>query len=149
MLTTTKKLYSANQTGDQMARLVCFYWSDLGPWLDRPFIDFYDYVCKLPYVEDPPGIETVSRPGYTIQPAYTPRDCDDKAVLIAAWLHGNGRKCRFVASSTKPNRQLHHVFVQTDDGTLIDATYPQNAEFLGNYPYFGKITKIIPLTSFF
>lgn len=149
MVETTRQLTNVNQTGAQMARLVKEYWPDLGAWLVRPFKAFYKYVCDLPYIPDPPGVETVSRPAYTLRPEYSPRDCDDKAVLIAAWLHGNGRRCRFVASSTKPNKKLHHVFVQLDDGTLIDATYSQNAEFLGNYPYFTKITKIIPLTPFF
>lgn len=149
MIETTRQLYDVNQTGAQMSRLVLTYWTDLGAWLNRPFSEFYRYVCNLPYIPDPPGVETVSRPGYTINPGYAPRDCDDKAVLIASWLHGNGHKCRFVASSTKPNRQLHHVFVQLDDGTLIDATYSQNAQFLGSYPYFAKLTKIIPLTRFF
>ena len=149
MVETTRQLTNVNQTGAQMARLVKEYWTDLGAWLLQPFNIFYRHVCKLPYIADPPGVETVSRPAYTLRRDYFPRDCDDKAVLIAAWLHGNGRRCRFVASSTKPNKQLHHVFVQLDNGTLIDATYSENAQFLGNYPYFAKLTKIIPLTPFF
>lgn len=149
MIERTRQLSNVNQTGAEMSRLVREYWTDLGWWLTRPFNEFYRYVCKLPYIPDPPGVETVSRPAYTLRRDYSPRDCDDKAVLIAAWLHGNGRRCRFVASSTKPNKQLHHVFVQLDDGTLIDATYSENAQFLGNYPYFGKVTKIISLTPFF
>lgn len=149
MKETTVQLNDVNQTGAQMARLVSCYWTDLGTWLSRPFVEYYTYVCNLPYVEDPAGVEFVSRPAYTLDPNFRPRDCDDKAVLIACWLHGNGRRCRFVASSTRPNMLLHHVFVQDQNGTLIDATYSKNAQFLGNYPYFSKLTKITPLTPWF
>lgn len=149
MIQKTWPLDNVNQTGAKMSSLVCLYWTDLGPWLDRPFIEFYRYVCALPYIPDPPGVETVSRPAYTLNGAYGPRDCDDKAVLCAAWWHGHGRPVRFVASSTKPDKKLHHVFLQLDNGVFIDATYKKNADYIGKYPYFSKVTKIIPLTTWF
>lgn len=149
MLVSTWPLENVNQTGEKMRRLVCLYWPDLGAWLERPFVDFYVHVCRLPYIADPPGVETVSRPAYTLNGAYGPRDCDDKAVLCASWWHGHGRPVRFVASSTKPDKKLHHVFLQLDNGVFVDATYKKNQQFLGNYPYFSKLTKLIPLTPFF
>ena len=149
MYKTIKPLDSVYSTGAEMRRLVETYCIDLGAWLAVPFMQFYRHVCFLPYVPDPDNVETVSRPAYTLNGNYGPRDCDDKAVLCASWWHGHGRPVRFVASSTKPDKKLHHVFLQLDNGVFIDATYPKNAEFLGNYPYFGKITKIVPLTPFF
>lgn len=132
-----------------MRRLVCRYWLDLGAWLNRPFCEFYTFVCELPYFDDPENIETVSRPAFLLVPEYAPRDCDDKAILCACWWHGHGVKCRFVATSTAPDGTLHHVFIQLENGLLIDATFAENAEILGNYDYFHAVTNFQPLTSYF
>ena len=150
MQLTTQHLESVYQTGAKMRRLVCDYWADLGPWLDLPFLDFYRYVCDLPYIADPLTIEFVSRAKFTLNPFFNvARDCDDKAVLLASWWHGHDEGKRFVASSTKPDKKLHHVFVQLENGIFLDATYKKNKDYFGFYPYFTKITRIIPLTSFF
>lgn len=132
-----------------MRRLVENYYRDLGAWLSVPLLDFYTFVCCLPYVPDPVGVETVSRPAYTLNPDYRPRDCDDKSVLIAAWCQGNGRKKRFVSTSTKPDGRLCHVFVQLDNGLFVDSTYKKFQNCLGQYPYFGKVTRLEGLTEFF
>ena len=149
MITRTQNLYDVHQTGREMQRLASCYCSDLGSWLGVPFISYYRHICRLPYVPDPQDVETISRPAYTLIDCYGPRDCDDKAVLLAAWLHSHREPVRFVASSTRPDRQLHHTFIQLGNGLFVDATYPENENFLGNYPYFRKITCIEALTSFF
>ena len=150
MILTTDKLKDVYQTAFQMRRLVESYYLDLGPWLNVPFLDFYRYVCDLPYIPDPHNIEFVSRAALTINPFFNvARDCDDKAVLLGCWWHGHGDKCRFVASSTKKNKMLHHVFLQHETGLFFDATYCKNKNFLDFYPYFPRITKIIALTEFF
>lgn len=150
MQLTAQHLDNVLQTAEQMRRLVEVYYMDLGPWLCVPFILFYRYVCNLPYIADPKNCEFVSRSGLTLNPNFNvARDCDDKAVLLASWWQGHGRKKRFVASSTKPTGRLHHVFLQLDNGLFCDATYPKNAAFLGSYPYFSKITKLQPLTEWF
>lgn len=146
MIVTKTILHDVHLTGQQMARLVSLYWSDLGAWLDRPFLEYYRFVCSLPYVSDPDNVETVSRPLFTLNPDYRPRDCDHKAVLLAAWWYGHGRPVRFVASSCKPSKTLGHVFIQVGDGLFFDATYNHYAEMLGNYPYFYRLTKLVPLT---
>lgn len=146
---TVRPLKDVYQTGDEMRRLVVQYWGDLGAWLRRPFWEFYNYVCNLPYYDDPENVETVSRPAFLLDPDYRPRDCDDKAILCACWWHGNGVKCRFVASSTAPDGTLHHVFIQNENGLLIDATFPENSEVLGSYDYFSQITNLQALTKFF
>ena len=149
MIDTTVNLIDVYQTADQMRRISEKYYSDLGAWLKVPLLQFYGFVCLLPYKADPIGIETVSRPRYTLDPNYAPRDCDDKSVLIASWCQGNGRKKRFVSTSTRPDKRLCHVFVQLDNGLFIDATYPKFKNYLGNYPYFPRVTHIEGLTPFF
>lgn len=150
MLFTVDNLNSVYQTGAQMRRLVESYYNDLGAWLYVPFLTYYHFVCDLPYIKDPDNIEFVSRAGLTINPFFNiARDCDDKAVLLACWWHGHGDKKRFVASSTKPNGKLHHVFMQLGNGIFIDGTYPKNKNYFGCYPFFEKITRLIPLTDLF
>lgn len=146
MIVRNMELTDVYQTGREMRRLVENYWNDLGPWLNVSFLEYFNHVCELPYVPDPPEVETVSRPLYTLDPGYVPRDCDDKAVLLACWFHGNGRKSRFVASSTRYNRELHHTFIQIVDGIYLDATYKNFSNRLGFYPYFPKLTRVEVLT---
>lgn len=151
----TRPLKDVFQTAAEMRRLTCLYWSDLGRWLDAPFIDYFNFVCALPYRSDPEQIETVSRPAFTLREDYAPRDCDDKAVLIASWLKGHGIPVRFVAISTSPDKELCHVF---DNAKInfngretcdIDATYNEYHGILGNYPYFPDVTARRYLTEFF
>lgn len=145
----TVNLFDVHQTGAEMRRLTCLYCGDLGEWLAVPFLKFYRHVCDLPYVPDPVDVETVSRPCYTLDVSYGPRDCDDKSVLLASWLHAHGEPLRFVASSTRPDKMLHHVFLQMKNGLFLDGTYAKNRDFVGFYPYFTKITRLEPLTLFF
>lgn len=152
MILTKENLNSVYQTGEKMRRLVNDYYTDLGAWLDVPFFDFYRYVCNLPYIPDPENVEFISRPELTLDPNFTiARDCDDKSVLLACWWNcpGHDMKKRFVASSTKPNGKLHHVFTQLENGIFVDGTYKKNENYFGVYPFMKKITRLIPLTEFF
>lgn len=149
MLENIVQLRDVHQTADQMRRITELYYSDLGRWLRVPLFDFYLHVCALPYVSDPVGVETVSRPAYTLQRDYKPRDCDDKSVLIASWLQGNGLKKRFVSTSTRPDGRLCHVFVQLENGLLLDSTYPKFKDYIGLYPYFPRVTRFEALTALF
>lgn len=149
MLETTRPLNDVHETALEMRRLCEKYYTDLGAWLSVPLIIFYRHVCALPYVPDPVGVETVSRPAYTLRPEYTPRDCDDKSVLIASWLHGNGIKKRFISTSCRPDRRLTHVFVQLENGLFVDPTYKKYSDCLGNYPYFPRVTRCEELTGLF
>lgn len=143
---TKKILTDIYQTGREMIRLVKTYSSDLGPWLDVPFIVFFNHVCKLPYFDDPEGVETVSRPKYLLDPEYRPRDCDDKSILCACWWHAHGVKCRFIAVSTQNDGTPNHVFLQLENGVDIDATYPEYQNIIGKYPYYPMITNRESLT---
>lgn len=148
----TRPLKDVFQTAAEMRRLTLNYWRDLGRWLDAPFIEYFNFVCALPYKSDPEQIETISRPAFTLCENYGPRDCDDKAVLIASWLHGHGIKARFVGVSTLENCELCHVFTQAETaagGIDIDATYNEFHGMLGNYPYFAQVTARENLTEYF
>lgn len=149
MITNRQQLRDVFQTAREMQRLTCSYWQDLGAWLRAPFIQYFNFVCALPYFEDPEECETVSRPLYTLNPSYRPRDCDDKSVLLASWIHGNGGRCRFIAVSTQKSGELNHVFVQAADGTDLDATYPEYHNLIGKYPYLGAVTARENLTEWF
>lgn len=145
---TTRPLKDVFQTAAEMRRLSLTYWADLGRWLDASFIDYFNYICALPYVSDPEQVETISRPAYTLKEGYRPRDCDDKAVLIACWCVAHKVPVKFVAVSTQENRELNHVFCNVD-GVDVDATYNCFHGIIGNYPYFSDVTAREDLTGYF
>jgi hypothetical protein len=119
-----------------MARLAVTYSKDIGDKAKWPFPRWYNFVKTLPYIADAKDVEQVARPALTMRPDWQPRDCDDKAVLIGAWLAANGKPFRFAASSRRPDKTLHHVFVVVKDKAgkplAIDATYPNDT--LGAWP---------------
>lgn len=87
-------------------------------------------VRKIPYRRDDSPIEVVARPKYLIERAAGGLDCKKKAVLLGAWLNANGfqplKDWRFVAMSSKPSGQIHHVFPQVNmagEWKNADATY--------------------------
>jgi hypothetical protein len=112
-----------------MERLVKTYYKDLGNHLETPFPEFYRYVANLPYRRDPKDIETISRPKFALLARWPWRDCDDKAILIGAWLYAHGVPFRFIAVSKRPDKVLHHVLIEANragKNELIDATLKTN-----------------------
>lgn len=131
------ELQGPEQTAAEMARLAVTYSGDLGELAKKPLIDFFRIVRELPYRRDPAGVETISRPALLLRKDYPWRDCDDKAILIAAWLVANGRPFAFYAfSELAGGRPLHHVCAATRDAAgnvlPLDATYKKNA--FGQWP---------------
>lgn len=126
-------LRSRTQTGKAIYK-AARYWKDLGTLLDTTLEDFYSFVRKIRYVEDTKD-EVVSRPKYILTSDYGFKgiDCKKKAVLLMSWLlaHGYkpGKTVRLVAVSERPDKKIHHVFIQCKiDGPRgkwknIDATY--------------------------
>lgn len=144
---TLYPLESAQQTAAEMLRLVQSYAADIGDKANWPLIRFFDFVKKLPYRADPPGNETISRPALSMRKEWPARDCDDKAILLASWCHMNKTPWCFVASSTRTDGTLHHVFLNAvinGKKTVLDATYPKNQ--FGETPNKERITKQIFLT---
>lgn len=144
---TIEPLRNAHQTANKMVVLVKKYYADIGTKAEWPLIRFFDYVKKLPYHPDPKNNEVISRPKFLMQPNWFARDCDDKSILLASWLEANKVPWKFVASSTKKNKVLHHVFVvakMKNRNVVLDATYPKNT--FGEVPHLEKVTRITPLT---
>jgi hypothetical protein len=126
---TQTRLVSANDTAENMTRLVSLYANDLGDKINWPLQKFYDFVKRLPFKSDPPGHESIARPALTLQENWPWRDCDDKSILIGSWLYANKIPFKFQASSKAPSGHLHHVYVVArinGKPFVIDATYPRN-----------------------
>jgi transglutaminase-like putative cysteine protease len=69
---------------------------------------------NIRYIHDPPSVELVQTPQYTLQ--QRAGDCDDQAVLLAAMLDSIGHPAQFVAVGLS-GQPLSHVMVQTLIGT--------------------------------
>jgi transglutaminase-like putative cysteine protease len=69
---------------------------------------------NIRYIHDPPELELVQTPQYTLQ--HRMGDCDDQAVLVASLLTAIGHPSRFVAVGLNGG-PLSHVLTQTLIGT--------------------------------
>lgn len=92
------------------------YYRDLGDYLDSSLQQFFDFVRQIPYREDPSDMEVVMRPKYMLYGNGSLQlaglDCKKKSILIGAWLNAHGIPWRLLAVSERPDKQIHHVFVQ-------------------------------------
>jgi hypothetical protein len=139
-------LKSAQATAAEMARLAVQYSSDLGEKSSWALQKIFGYVKNLPYRRDPENTESLARPALSMRPGFPWRDCDDKAIILGAWCAANMIPFRFLASSRRPDKSLHHVFLEAQAGAapiILDATYPSHKlGALARTDY----TKIEPLT---
>jgi transglutaminase-like putative cysteine protease len=69
---------------------------------------------NIRYINDPPTVELVQTPQYTLQ--QRAGDCDDQSVLLASMLDSIGHPARFIAVGLS-GAPLSHVMVQTLIGT--------------------------------
>jgi transglutaminase-like putative cysteine protease len=65
---------------------------------------------NIRYVRDPPDVELVQTPQYTL--GQRAGDCDDQATLLASLLMATGHPAQFVAVGLS-GQPLSHVMVQT------------------------------------
>lgn len=65
---------------------------------------------NIRYIYDPPDVELVQTPQYTLQ--QRAGDCDDQSVLLASMLQATGHPVQFVAVGLS-GQPLSHVMVQT------------------------------------
>ena len=87
---------------------------------------FYDFVRTIPYRMDNSPIEVISRPRHIIKLKNKGMDCKKKAILIGSYLKKNNIPFRFIASSNKPHKRIHHIFPQVQlfgEWRNMDATY--------------------------
>lgn len=146
MKITRGPLQSAQATAAEMARLSVQYAADLGEKSSWPLQKIFAYVKNLPYRRDPQNVESLARPAYTMRRNFPWRDCDDKAIILGAWCSANMIPFRFLASSRRPDKTLHHVFLEAQAGAapiILDATYPSHK--LGSLAR-NDYTDVQPLT---
>lgn len=134
-------LKDRKQTSDEIKFLVRAYANDLHnislelggnpvPVSDLSFDLYFDFIKNLKYKRDKEPVERVGRPAWII--GYCGNgghglDCKKKAVMIASWLYLHGIPYRFIGSSSRKDREIHHIFPQAlINGTWVnvDATYP-------------------------
>lgn len=65
---------------------------------------------SIRYIADPPDVELVQTPQYTLQ--QRAGDCDDQATLLASLLMATGHPAQFIAVGMQ-GQPLSHVLVQT------------------------------------
>jgi len=139
MVKLTENLYDKNQTGNRIKELCrkfsgdldCIYLSKDGeeiPLSELPLQDFFKFVKNIPYKMDKKPVEIVARPYYILKNKSQGADCKKKSILMGAWLERHNIPYRFIASSKRPDKMVHHVFPQGKiNGKYInlDATYPE------------------------
>lgn len=131
-----KRLTDKSQTGREMSRLVHKYHRDIdlfqvhgAPLSKIPLDQYFSIVSRLPYKKDSEPVEVVSRPYHLLAGPWAGWDCKKKAILIASYFENRNIPWRFVAVSSQPGGQIHHVIVQAkidNEWVDIDATYPEN-----------------------
>ncbi len=131
----TQDLASYEITVARMFDMARRYAADLLPFAHLSFEEFYNHVRRLKYHADPPGVEMLSRPRYTVRPDWPfARDCDDKAILLLAFAFLKGLRSRLACVGTRPGAGPHHVYPEIELGGAwvpTDATYDDRCVFGG------------------
>ena len=93
-------------------------------------IEYFDMVRRIPYRRDDEPVEVVARPRVILQNFLhgIGKDCKKAAVLIGAYLENKRVPWRLAVVSTRPDKEMHHIFPQGDiyltgDFVNLDATY--------------------------
>jgi hypothetical protein len=135
-------LENKEQTAEEIKKLVDTFHTDLNALFlekmdgrrmklsDLPLPKFFNFVRTIPYRRDPVkpvAREIVARPYYLVKHNRIGLDCKKKAILIGSWLRANAVPFRFIGSSQRNDKKVHHIFPQAwIEGTWknVDATYP-------------------------
>jgi len=132
MRVSRHKLTDFRETLGTMKRLATQYSDDVNQYVSMPLNEFYDIVKTIPYrmdVLDGELHEIVKRPFYTLNQFGPGGDCDDKAVVMAAWAYKNRIPFRFKAVGRTFNGNYHHTYPEfylKGKWIPVDATYPHN-----------------------
>jgi len=133
MKVQTTKLIDAHQTGRAMHRLVNKFYTDMSPYAGLSYHEMYDIIKKIPFHADPPNMEVIKRPFYTMNQIGPGGDCDDKAIAMASYAKLVGIPYKFIGVGKKNPKYkkilLSHVFTQlyiSGDWINADCTYPFN-----------------------
>ena len=132
---TLTPLRSKIQTGRAMHSLVRRFHGDLEnilisqgkqtlPLSSLDLEEFHKFVREIPYRRDDAPVEVVARPSRIVTMSST--DCKKKGILMGSYFKHHNIPFRFLALSTRPDRQAHHVapqFRYEGDWVNADATY--------------------------
>lgn len=136
-MVTKQVLKSKEQTGSMMYKLCSQYFKDLEnialqtknkktptDLCNLSLPEYYNYVRQIPYKMDVKPIEVIGRPEKLVQlPAL---DCKKKAVLIGSYCTYHNIPFRFIACSSRADKNIHHVYPEVflnDNWKTFDATY--------------------------
>lgn len=126
MITTKRStLWNKTQTARAMYSLVIRFATDLGSYGKLSLQDFFDVVRKIPYLRDTKGSEVVARPRLIFS-EFPAIDCKKKAILMASWMEINKIPWRFISTSMRKDKRIHHVFAQgfiNGEWKNVDPTY--------------------------
>ena len=145
---TKYPLFDKQQTADEIAALVLQYSGDLRSIYikrngkpvsvrDLPLDIYFNLVKNIPYKLDPsrPHVkEIIGRPYRLFKMKDRGLDCKKKSILCGAWAKENSFDYRFMGSSQRADRKIHHIFPQIfygEEWRNFDATYPE-------YELFGE-----------
>lgn len=119
-----------------MHELVRKYYTDMAPYASNTLYEIYNLIKNIPFRFDPPNMEVLKRPYYTMNQIGPGGDCDDKSIALASWAVLNDIPYRFIGVGRKKPGQkpwqkilLSHVYTELYiNGTWIpaDVTYAFN-----------------------
>ena len=119
----------ATSTGPLMRQMVETYFMDMAPYAHLNLSEVFDIIKNIPFRPDPPTVETLMRPYYTLSSKGYGGDCDDKAIAMASYARLSKIPYRFVAVRRAHRKVLHHVFCQlyiNNNWFTVDPTYNFN-----------------------
>ena len=133
MIVTSQKLIDARHTGKVMHQMVKKYYRDMEPYVGLSFQEMFDVLKNIPFHPDPPMIEVLKRPFYTMHQIGPGGDCDDKAIAMASYAKLMGIPYRFKGVGRKNPKYkrilLTHVFTElyiNREWIIADCTYSFN-----------------------
>jgi hypothetical protein len=144
MVVQNEPLYDRTQTSERIKSLCNRFFSDLNLFAvkrnneyiklpDLSILDFFDIVKCVPYLRDTAPIEITSRPLWILLNCFSGADCKKKAIINGCYAKANGIQYRFIGSSNRPDKRLHHIYPEVflyNKWLPFDATY--------NYFKFGE-----------
>jgi len=120
---------NAKATGKIMRMVVDRYYMDMAPYASLSLMEIFDKIKNLPYRPDPPNVETLMRPRYTMSMQGYGGDCDCKALALASYAKLNQIPYRFIAIRRPGRKSLHHVATElyvNGKWLFLDPTYNFN-----------------------
>jgi len=139
MYETREPLADKYQTASRIKSLVNTYYKDLDgvlvsgisssspvPLSSLPLDQYYSFVRRIPYRRDTKPIEVIARPYHILKYRDLGMDCKKKAILMGAYFKKHNIPFRFIGSSNRADKKVHHIFPQIKkDGRWqnADATY--------------------------